>query len=162
MNVINSNLAGTMQNAFSIGKRGLTIRQGQTDPNTANLTGTSGDLYVQIGTTPKLYQFRTSSWIDLTGEVFTRFAVTTATYTAVTGDYYLGVRRASGGCTLTLPAGVAGKKYVVKDELGTASPSNPITVVASGTDTIDGGSSITIATGRNSLTFVYGTEWHII
>lgn len=67
MGMIRSNLDGTMAPAFSIGKRGPTLHQGISDPNTSNHAGTNGDLYVQVGTTPKLYQFRATQWVVFEG-----------------------------------------------------------------------------------------------
>ncbi|RYD62964.1 MAG: hypothetical protein EOP83_13270 [Verrucomicrobiaceae bacterium] len=150
-----------MAPAFSIGKRGPTICQGVGDPNSINQIGLNGDLYVQIGETPKLYQFRVSKWVDLTGEVFIRTPITSDLYSILPTDYYVGVRSTSA-TTLVLPAGQIGKKIIVKDEVGAASTSTPITIMTSGSETIDGASTVVINTARSSLTFVYGVEWHII
>lgn len=67
MAMIRSKLDGTMAPAFSIGKRGPTLHQGADDPNTQQKEGSNGDLYVQIGATPKLYQFRATQWVVFEG-----------------------------------------------------------------------------------------------
>ncbi|RYF18865.1 MAG: hypothetical protein EOO77_10745 [Oxalobacteraceae bacterium] len=157
---VRSNIAGTMASTFSIGKRGPTIFQGIDNPNIANQIGLNGDLYVQIGTTPTLYQFRVTTWVDVTGEVFSRTPVL-GSYAATNSDFYLGMR-GSGPCTVQLPAGQFGKKFIIKDEIGQVSPNSPITIQASGQETIDGSSTIRMDTPRSSLTMVYGVEWHII
>lgn len=159
--MILSNYNGTMADRFSIGKNGPTIHQGTSDPNLENMVGVVGDLYVQLGAMPTLYQFRSSRWIDIAGEVFTRTPVVSASFTAGSGDFYLGIRSPTG-CTINLPAGEFGKKYIIKDEIGSATDSAPIVIVANGSETIDGEPSTRIITSRSSLTMVYGAEWHII
>jgi hypothetical protein len=149
-----------MSNAFSIGKRGPTIHQGANDPNGANQVGFNGDLYVQVGNTPKLYQFRVNNWVDVTGEVFTRTPVSTSTYSASDTDFYLGLRVAN--CTVQLPAGTFGKKFILKDEVGGASPNTPIEILAANGETIDGEDRVILDTARASLTLIYGVEWHIV
>lgn len=150
-----------MADAFSIGKRGPTIHQGTANPNIANQIGLNGDLYVQIGATPTLYQFRSTTWVDVTGEVFYRTAVSAVSYDVLASDFYLGLRL-TGPCTVRLPEGRFGKKYIIKDELASASPTNPITVLAADGETIDGQATFVINTPRTSLTIVYGVEWHVI
>lgn len=63
---------------------------------------------------------------------------------------------------VTLPAGVLGATYTIKDGLGLASPATPITITATA-GTIDGAATAVINTPYGSLTFVYnGTQWLII
>lgn len=157
---VRSNIAGTMADNFSIGKRGPTIFQGKSNPNIANQNGLNGDLYVQVGQTPTLYQFRVSNWVDVTGEVFHRTPVVSPSYLALDTDFYLGLRLAP--CVVQLPQGTFGKKYIIKDETGSASPSTPITIQADSGQTIDGQSTMAIEVARASVTLVYGVEWHII
>ena len=158
--LVRQKIDGTMANAFSIGKRGPTIFQGTTNPNVANQVGLNGDLYVQMGATPTLYQFRSTTWVDVTGETFYRTAVT-ASYNVLLSDFYLGLRIAAP-VTITLPSGQFGKKFIFKDELGSASSINTITVRAANGQTIDGAQTAVISTPRTSLTMVYGVEWHVI
>lgn len=153
MTMIRSNISGTMAGQFSIGKNGPTIFQGTANPNIANQIGAVGDLYVQLGATPTLYQFRSTSWIDITGEIFSRTAVTQATYAAQPSDFYLGVTVA--GANITLPPGTFGKKIIVKDEIGGATGSTPIVIQPNGTDTIDGMGAVVVTQARTALTFVF-------
>jgi hypothetical protein len=84
--------------------------------------------------------------------------VTTATYTAQSGDYYIGVNYA-GPVTITLPAiGVSGRNLIIKDESGNCE-NNAITI----TGTIDndaGGVILQINNGAIDLIFRDG--WRII
>lgn len=80
--MIRSNISGTMAGQFSIGKNGPTIHQGTDDPNAAQMSGALGDLYVKLGQTPTLYQFRSSKWIDLDPNVVAASLTYRQTFTA--------------------------------------------------------------------------------
>jgi hypothetical protein len=63
---------------------------------------------------------------------------------------------------VTLPAGVLGQQFTIKDGLGLASPATPITITATA-GTIDGAATSVINAPYGSLTFVYnGTQWLIL
>ena len=86
--------------------------------------------------------------------------VATATYTALSTDYFLCVLT-NGVVTITLPTGILGIVYIVKDCFGDAA-NNPITIQGTGGQLIDG-STATINTNFGSLQFVFnGTDWSIV
>lgn len=63
---------------------------------------------------------------------------------------------------VTLPAGVLGQQFTIKDGLGLAAPAIPITVTPT-VGTIDGAATATIDAPYGSLTFIYnGTQWLIL
>jgi hypothetical protein len=63
---------------------------------------------------------------------------------------------------VTLPAGVLGQSFTIKDGLGLAAPATPITITPAA-GTIDGAATATINAPYASLTFVYnGTQWLIL
>lgn len=63
---------------------------------------------------------------------------------------------------VTLPAGVLGQSFTIKDGLGLASPATPITITPTA-GTIDGAATALINAPYGSLTFVYnGTQWLIL
>jgi len=63
---------------------------------------------------------------------------------------------------VTLPAGVLGQQFTIKDGLGLASPATPITITPTA-GTIDGAATAVINAPYGSLTLVYnGTQWLII
>jgi hypothetical protein len=159
--IVRSKIDGTMSSSFGIGKQGPTIFQGSSNPNVSNQTAVNGDIYVRVGATPTMYQFRSNTWVDVTGEVFSRTAVTISSYGVLGTDFYLGVR-VNGPVNLVLPQGTFGKKYIIKDEIGSASQTNTISIMAGSSDTIDGKSSFVINTARSAVTIVYGVEWHVI
>ena len=90
--------------------------------------------------------------------------ITTSSYTVTPQDYYIGVNYA-GAVTITLPTPRKnGKTYIVKDELGEASKgvNRYITILPSGSDTIDGRDRAFIAYDYGSLTFVYRNGWRVV
>lgn len=63
---------------------------------------------------------------------------------------------------VTLPAGVTGQVFYLKDGLGLAAPATPITITPAA-GTIDGAATATINAPYGSLTLVYsGVEWKLI
>ncbi len=91
---------------------------------------------------------------QLTGvnTTFSRTA-TNATITASTSTYYIGVDSTANVVSIRLPSASLlsdGKTYVVKDEGGNANNNN-ITILASGTETIDGQNSIVLESPHASI-----------
>lgn len=76
---------------------------------------------------------------------------------------YIGVNGTGVGVYLPSTTQLfAGKQYIIKDESGTASPSNPITIYPD-TSLIDGASSLQIRAGYASVTILWaGSFWSII
>lgn len=63
---------------------------------------------------------------------------------------------------VTLPVGVTGRTYVVKDGLGLAAPATAITITPAA-GTIDGAATATIDVPYGSITLIYnGTQWLIL
>ena len=86
--------------------------------------------------------------------------VTTTTYTALATDYFLCVDVAAP-VTITLPTGILGTVYIVKDCDGDAN-TNPITINGTGGQLVDG-SSATINTPYGAIQLIFnGTEWSIV
>lgn len=86
--------------------------------------------------------------------------VTTPTYTALATDYFLCVDTATTPVTITLPTGILGTVYIIKDCSGDA-VTNPITVQGTG-QTVDG-STATVNTPYGSISLIFnGTEWSIV
>lgn len=82
------------------------------------------------------------------------------TYTATATDQYIGVSNVLP-VVITLPAGITGKTYTIKDEYGTGF--GGITVVPNGIETIDGLATYPITVPLASITVVFrGTGWHVI
>jgi hypothetical protein len=87
--------------------------------------------------------------------------VATATYTALPTDYFLCVLT-NGLVTITLPTGILGTVYIVKDCFGDAA-NNPITIQVTGGQTIDGSATATINANYGSITLIFeGTDWSIV
>lgn len=80
--------------------------------------------------------------------------VTTATYSVLTTDEYIGVNF-SGPVTLTLPSGaVDGKNWFIKDVSGAAKTNN-ITINTAGSETIDNNNGVVMAINNMSLTIIF-------
>ncbi len=86
-------------------------------------------------------------------------------YTALATDYYIGVNGTN--VTVTLPLGtsvVQGKTYIVKDESGLISVNGlyKVTVTRSGSDLIDGQTSLIIALNYGAVNIMWtGSQWRI-
>ncbi len=86
--------------------------------------------------------------------------VTTATYTALPTDYMLCVLT-NGPVTITLPTGILGTVYIVKDCFGDAN-NNPITIQGTGGQLVDG-STGTINTPYGAIQLIFnGNDWSIV
>lgn len=83
-----------------------------------------------------------------------------ATYTPSTDEYFIGVIY-EGPCTVTLPATTAGKSFIIKDSIGSAT-TNTITITTTGS-TIDGEASYLLNSDWGSIGLVYnGIEWNVV
>jgi hypothetical protein len=84
----------------------------------------------------------------------------TGSYTATVNDEYIGVFSAAA-VTITLPFGVTGRVYTIKDEYGQGS--GKITIQPSGTEKIDNANNYIISVPNQSVSVVFrGGQWRII
>lgn len=87
--------------------------------------------------------------------------VTTPTYTALATDYFLCVNTTVNTVTITLPTGILGTVYIIKDCSGDADTNN-ITIVGTGGQLVDG-STATINSPYGSISLIYnGSDWSIV
>ena len=78
-------------------------------------------------------------------------------------DFYLGVDSSSAAKSVTLPAVLAGKKIVIKDEGGAAGDPTKNITISPASGLIDGAASYVMAVNYEALTLVSnGTNWFII
>jgi hypothetical protein len=84
----------------------------------------------------------------------------TGAYTATANDEYIGVFSASA-VTITLPIGITGRVYTIKDEYGQGS--GKITIQPSGTEKVDNSNTYVISVPYQSVSVVFrGGQWRII
>lgn len=84
----------------------------------------------------------------------------TGSYTATANDEYIGVFSASA-VTITLPIGITGRVYTIKDEYGQGS--GKITIQPSGSEQIDNKPNYIISVPNQAVSIVFrGTQWRII
>ena len=81
--------------------------------------------------------------------------IVTANYTPTANDYYIGAIKKD--ITITLPLGVTGKVYVVKNE-----ETGEITVTGTAGQKIDGSVSEKLSTNKSLMLIFNGTEWQSI
>jgi len=94
------------------------------------------------------------------GSIFIETAVT-STSTALTEDNdYMGVI-SKKPVTITLPVGLEGRIFIIKDELGPQA--GKITIVPQAGETIDNQGQLVLSSPYSSATLVFrGTGWHVI
>ncbi len=84
----------------------------------------------------------------------------TGSYTATANDEYIGVFSASA-VTISLPAGITGRVYTIKDEYGQGS--GKITIQPSGVEKIDNANNYIISVPYQAISVVFrGGQWRII
>lgn len=87
--------------------------------------------------------------------------VTTPTYTALASDYFLCVDTATTPVTITLPTGILGTVYIIKDCSGDAN-TNTITIQGTGGQLVDD-SVATINSPYGSIQVIFnGVDWSIV
>lgn len=102
------------------------------------------------------------STLHVNGSLALKRTATSGNYTILSTDYYIGVTNTAAPRTISLPsaAGITGRVYVIKDESGGASLSTPITIIPSGSQTIDGSAAITINSTYGKLSLISdGNNW---
>ena len=84
----------------------------------------------------------------------------TGSYTATANDEYIGVFSASS-VTISLPTGITGRVYTIKDEYGQGS--GKITIKPSGSERIDNANNYIISVPYQAISVVFrGGQWRII
>ena len=95
------------------------------------------------------------------GLVHNRTAVTTS-HTASVSDYILGATSVPSNILLDATSFATGQVLLVKDESGAAASAAPVTLNPSGSQTVDGASSLTIESAHGSvLIYSDGSNWFI-
>lgn len=103
----------------------------------------------------------TGSMIVSGGLVHKRVAIATS-YTASATDYFLAVTAVPTSILFDATSFSEGQTVIVKDESGAASLSNKITINPSGSQTVDGIASLTVASPYGSvLLYSNGSNWFI-
>ena len=95
------------------------------------------------------------------GVVHKRTAIATS-YTASATDYLLGVTAVPTSILFDATSFAEGQVVVVKDESGAAASANPVTLNASGSQSIDGNASVEIESPHGALLlYSNGSNWFI-
>jgi len=86
---------------------------------------------------------------------FFNIKLTAVNYTLTDTDEYIGAT--ANGIVITLPAGVEGRWYYIKNQV-----SGSITVQCTGIDTIDGSASKTLHTNASIMLVFDNIRWNIL
>lgn len=98
--------------------------------------------------------------VSATGADLIHVYGTTTSYTATLEDEYIGVYSAST-VTISLPFGVEGRVYIIKDEYGQGS--GKITIQPQSSESIDNKATYTISVPNQSVQIVFRAgQWRII
>ena len=116
--------------------------------NTGVLSLTAGNGIALSGSTGNITVSATESGTIPTYEA-------TSNYTATDADEYIGVT--SAGVVITLPSGVDGKTYVIKNE----GAGGNISVVGT-SENLDGAPSKTLGNNASITVIFRGSQWHIV
>lgn len=120
----------------------------------SNIATTSSLGIVQVGSglsiTPAGVLSATGSSSSLINVV-----LKSTSYTATANDYYIGATM--NGITITFPAGVVGKVYIVKNQSG-----GNISVTATGGQKIDSSTSKSLGSDNSIVVVFDGTRWNVI
>jgi hypothetical protein len=147
------NPAGTAVAAVGPTGRFLSDTGFDTNGTTTLSIGTASATAITIGTT--------SISTKVAGGAVHRRRTVTADATLGVGDYILEVNKA-GAAAITLPAGVDGTVYIVKDTSAAAGVNN---ITISGPQNVDGAASYVISTNRGFVVLEYNAtagEWSVI
>jgi len=109
--------------------------------------------------------FNVGASMDFQNRIIFKRTATAINHVVASDDYYIGVTDTSAVRTITLPVassgdGGNGRTVIVKDESGGAG-TNAILIVRSGSDTVDGGTQVSIGNNFGSRTFITNgtTAW---
>lgn len=123
---------------------------------TINNTGVIG---LVAGTGISLSSATGNVTVSSTGTSVLNTIAANVSYTATATDEYIGVT-SNSNLTITLPIGIVGRTYIVKDETGNQPK---ITVSGTGAEKIDGSNTKSITLAYSSITVVFRAgQWHII
>ena len=130
-----------------------------TGPSTSFTVNNTGVLSLTAGQGITLSGSTGNITVSTTGADFLNTVGVTTNYTATATDEYIGVDSTSL-VTVTLPAGVNGRQYIIKEEHG--SGTGKVNVQGSNSEKIDG-SPFKQLTANASLTVVFRAgQWRII
>ena len=93
--------------------------------------------------------------LSTTGTGLINVKLVTANYTALDTDYYIGANKKE--ITVTLPLGIAGKVYIVKNQV-----SGEITVTGTGGQKIDSSTTKSLGTNDSVIVVFDGARWEVI
>lgn len=125
-------------------------------PNAAYTVTNTGVTSLIAGNNISISSATGNVTITATGSGIVTTVGTANNYTALSTDEYIGAT--ANSITITLPAGVTGKSYMIKNEGAGGS----VTVSATGPDKIDGSPNKSLSNNA-SLSVIYrATQWRII
>lgn len=131
-----------------------------TGPNVSFTVLNTGVLSLTAGAGINLSSSTGNVTISSTGADLISVVGSTTNYTALANDEYIGIDSATA-VTVTLPTGIPGRVYIIKDERGQGS--GKITITGTGGQLVDGAASYIISVPYQSVSVVFRNNvWRII
>jgi hypothetical protein len=140
---------------------GISLQDIETDgPETSFTINNSGVISLTAGTGISLSASSGAVTVSSTGTSTINTTVVTTSYTATATDQYIGVNSTTA-VDVSLPAGVTGRTYIIKDERGQGS--GKISIKPAAPELIDGAAAYIIRVPYASIQVVFrGGQWRII
>lgn len=121
----------------------------------ADIATTTSLGVVQVGTGLSITPAGVLSAIGSSGNFFVNVTLTNVDYTATATDSYVGAT--SNNITITLPFGILGRVYYVKNQ-----SSGNIRVQGSGAESINGNTFQTLGSNGGFMVVFDGARWNIV
>jgi len=127
-----------------------------TGPNTAFTINNTGVTSLIAGTNVTLSGGTGAVTISVQEPGIETTTGTAVAYTALASDGYIGVT--ANPTVVTLPTGVTGKVYIIKNEASSGST----TIIGTGLEKIDGSNSKSLSSNASLTVIFRATQWRII
>lgn len=157
-----TNTSGTTSSFYKIGKRGVSLYQGNNEPD--DLVGINGDVYFLKDDNPKIYHKRDGVWIEFRNRFIANINDETVTIDAriPLATYLIDSSEHQTEITLDNSLHNPGYQIILKDKSGNCSVNN-INIIAGSGSQIDNKSTFSMQTDNMSITLVSdGNDWYII
>ena len=159
LNIGGTSTPGAQLQVSSSGDENLFQVDGATNGSILFVTGSGR---VGIGTSTPSHLLTAAGSSHLSGGLVHKRTAVASNYTASITDYILGVTSVPVSIEFDATSFSIGQVVVIKDESGTASSANPITLTPSASQTIDGSPIIPIESPYGALLlYSDGTNWYI-
>ena len=139
---------------------GLIATSVVTGPSGSFTFSNNGVLSLIAGTGISISTSTGNVTVSATGASIVNTRGTGTNYTLTASDDYVGATTSS--ITLTLPAGITGTSYILKNEVASGGVANSITVAATNPNTIDGSTTKSLSPNASITVVFRAGQWRVI